>query len=304
MAECSVRARWEEQGIYHRARNADDESCLVWKTHAPSEAVDSSHDDPYRPLSQFIFQVQKERDRILEEEFLSRVPIQVQEILRPLHNSTFEHGLNRWKKSLLGWAIANGKERPDDQASRLAANATTAVLASDTTSAIQPGRDINSLAYDRVKHTWVRWDVWGVSWGVLPGIQWRHEQPLEDYDFPASSEGIEQWREWQQNTEAMEVLHHPIRFLPVEYIALHLPNGNDSPISLPSPYIERQLRLEGISPAALAAQYAAVNNNSGKDPSTPAGSEMISTTRFGRVRQPPAMIPKKKEGTKRPSEAH
>lgn len=40
--------------------------------------------------------------------------------------------------------------------------------------------DINSRAYERVKAAWVKRGIWNRNWGVLPGMSWKHEQPLEE----------------------------------------------------------------------------------------------------------------------------
>lgn len=40
--------------------------------------------------------------------------------------------------------------------------------------------DVNSTAYKRVKNTWMERGIWNRKWGVLPGMSWKHEQPLEE----------------------------------------------------------------------------------------------------------------------------
>ncbi|KAI1185500.1 hypothetical protein F5B17DRAFT_407758 [Nemania serpens] len=39
--------------------------------------------------------------------------------------------------------------------------------------------DINTKAYEAIKKTWIRRGIWNMKWGILPGMSWRHEQPLE-----------------------------------------------------------------------------------------------------------------------------
>ncbi|QSS61266.1 hypothetical protein I7I51_03439 [Histoplasma capsulatum] len=39
--------------------------------------------------------------------------------------------------------------------------------------------DINTQAYENIKSTWVRRGIWDVKWGILPGMSWKHERPLE-----------------------------------------------------------------------------------------------------------------------------
>ncbi|KAI4868606.1 hypothetical protein F4820DRAFT_445019 [Hypoxylon rubiginosum] len=39
--------------------------------------------------------------------------------------------------------------------------------------------DINTRAYENVKNTWVKRRIWNRKWGMLPGMTWVHEQPLD-----------------------------------------------------------------------------------------------------------------------------
>jgi hypothetical protein len=40
--------------------------------------------------------------------------------------------------------------------------------------------DINTTAYQNVKNTWTKRGIWNERWGILPGMLWKHEEPLED----------------------------------------------------------------------------------------------------------------------------
>jgi hypothetical protein len=46
--------------------------------------------------------------------------------------------------------------------------------------------DVNTNAYERVKSIWVKRGIWNEAWGILPGMAWKHESPLQipdnDYD--------------------------------------------------------------------------------------------------------------------------
>ncbi|KAI0448493.1 hypothetical protein F5B21DRAFT_497439 [Xylaria acuta] len=41
--------------------------------------------------------------------------------------------------------------------------------------------DINTTAYERVKDTWTKSGIWDNKWGFVPGMSWKHEQPLEEW---------------------------------------------------------------------------------------------------------------------------
>lgn len=40
--------------------------------------------------------------------------------------------------------------------------------------------DINTRAYENVKNTWTKRGIWNGRWGILPGMSWKHEGPLEE----------------------------------------------------------------------------------------------------------------------------
>lgn len=40
--------------------------------------------------------------------------------------------------------------------------------------------DINTTAYENVKNTWTKRGIWNKRWGILPGMWWKHEEPLEE----------------------------------------------------------------------------------------------------------------------------
>lgn len=39
---------------------------------------------------------------------------------------------------------------------------------------------INTRAYENVKNAWIKRGFWNGRWGVLPGMSWKHEEPLEE----------------------------------------------------------------------------------------------------------------------------
>ena len=40
--------------------------------------------------------------------------------------------------------------------------------------------DANTQAYEEVKRTWIKRGIWIKKWGILPGMWWKHERPLEE----------------------------------------------------------------------------------------------------------------------------
>ena len=51
--------------------------------------------------------------------------------------------------------------------------------------------DINTRAYENVKNTWWKRGIWNRKWGVLPGMSWKHEEPLQEVtdDMPIMRKG-------------------------------------------------------------------------------------------------------------------
>lgn len=40
--------------------------------------------------------------------------------------------------------------------------------------------DINTRAYENIKNTWTKRGIWNTQWGILPGMNWKHEEPFQE----------------------------------------------------------------------------------------------------------------------------
>lgn len=189
-AEATVKARWAEQDIWddnwkkvqvwrwkHEEMPAKHEAdvCPPPKcTEAESGRLNSAADMPSveeqrairerkcaasRPFHQFIYQVSTERSRIEDE---MRYPPSVQD-LTDLNLHRF--GLNGNPVLFQPWPAAS----PPPITEAKGEEAPTSIP-----------RDINSRAYERVRAAWTKRGVWNEQWGVLPGMAWKHEQPLTE----------------------------------------------------------------------------------------------------------------------------
>ena len=47
--------------------------------------------------------------------------------------------------------------------------------------------DINSRAYNNIKLNWSQLGIWNEKWGILSGMSWRHEEPMDETDLKAST---------------------------------------------------------------------------------------------------------------------
>ncbi|KAI4253771.1 MAG: hypothetical protein L6R42_007458 [Xanthoria sp. 1 TBL-2021] len=43
--------------------------------------------------------------------------------------------------------------------------------------AVSASLDINTKAYEAVKSSWIRQDIWDTEWGIMPGMTWMYERP-------------------------------------------------------------------------------------------------------------------------------
>ncbi|KAJ5808877.1 hypothetical protein N7474_010146 [Penicillium riverlandense] len=42
--------------------------------------------------------------------------------------------------------------------------------------------DINTKAYENVRRIWIKRGIWDAEWVTLPGLSWKHERPLPEFD--------------------------------------------------------------------------------------------------------------------------
>ncbi|CAG9986382.1 unnamed protein product [Clonostachys byssicola] len=178
----NVKARWVEQGIWNE-KWTDLYSMVRWKHEEPLELDSESEDDSAaegeprrllrerereasRPFHQFVYQVSKERERI-QDEMNSPTPRLID--LNRTCRSTADYYLHVWTP----------KRRPlGDQ--------------NDGRVTDESPHDINMAAYVRVKDTWTKRGIWNEKWDILPGMSWKHEQPVQEmlneevgFDFDA-----------------------------------------------------------------------------------------------------------------------
>ena len=159
IASENVKKRWVEQGIWNSKWNQF--ASGRWKHEEPLELESESETDseagPSPPLFSFFPKPQpkprlpksdNEKQRIAERRGIRE---REREASRPYHQFVYQ--------------ISKERERiQEESANREGADAA----------------DINTRAYEIVKNTWTKRGIWKTRWGVLPGISWKHEQPLED----------------------------------------------------------------------------------------------------------------------------
>lgn len=156
-----IRKSWVDQGIWNDKWN--DTALGLWKHEEPLELepeseTDSEADPPFSFSSSRKFCQQSqaksrrpkrdnERRRIAERRIVRE---RDREASRPYHQFVFQISKERERI---------GHESRDAEGSSVA--------------------DINTRAYENVKNTWTKRGIWYMQWGILPGMSWMHEVPLE-----------------------------------------------------------------------------------------------------------------------------
>lgn len=176
-AKETVKKRWVEQGIWNQKwegmnpRN-DDKPYGPWKHEEPLELEselesesDTVHTVPARslfrtpegePQSDAELQLMADRRIIRERQ---------REASRPFHQFMYQVSKTRERMQSepagpeqSEWSGAQPPERSPPLDSAV----------------------INTKAYENVKSTWTKRGIWYKKWGTLPGMSWKHEQPLEE----------------------------------------------------------------------------------------------------------------------------
>lgn len=166
MAHEIVKSRWIEQGIWKNEWTAPGVAHGRWKHEEPpalesetetdtEESSSSGFSLSGRPTNSHLESQQKrrrpksddEKRRIAER----RVVCQRQrEASRPYHQFVYQ--------------ISQERERMQEDSPSGEGIDTAAV---------------NTRAYEIVKSTWMKRGIWNEDWGILPGMSWKHEAPLE-----------------------------------------------------------------------------------------------------------------------------
>jgi hypothetical protein len=158
----TIKKRWIEQGIWKN--KWDNTADGLWKHEEPPELeseleTETEAVSPSRPFS-FSTSLKppppkprqaksdNEKRRIAERRAVRE---REREASRPYHQFVYQ--------------ISKERERmQDESANREGADAA----------------DINTRAYENVKNAWTMRGIWNGRWGILPGMSWKHERPLEE----------------------------------------------------------------------------------------------------------------------------
>ncbi|KAF2251589.1 hypothetical protein BU26DRAFT_516387 [Trematosphaeria pertusa] len=164
-AEKLVRDRWVEQGIWKDkwgdGSNRGAISGDLWKHEEPLELESETETDAQPDCTSvpFSFYERKPRPKSDDEKRQTAerrvIREREREASRPFHQFVYQIS----------------KERERIQGESTSGEATAAAYAA---------ADINTKAYEAVKSTWCERGIWNWKWNILPGMSWKHEEPLEE----------------------------------------------------------------------------------------------------------------------------
>lgn len=163
-AKETVKRRWVEQGIWNNEWDATCPAGAKWKHEPESDSEDGQDSEPQSPVfSSCPKEAQpKQRQPKSDEEkgqIAERQATQEREASRPFFR--FVYQVSRERGMILDeWRVGEA--------------------------AVPAPADVNTRAYENIKSDWIERGIWNQKWGVLPGMSWKHEEPLEVSDGSVS----------------------------------------------------------------------------------------------------------------------
>ncbi|KAK8123131.1 hypothetical protein PG984_011801 [Apiospora sp. TS-2023a] len=155
----AVTKRWVEQGIWNNSWEPDMPTGL-WKHEEPLDlkSESDSENDPKTGARSLFSGPARSKTPKTEEEVQRLADRQIvrereREASRPFHRFVYQVSAERDR--------IRSKTRPAEPDALDSA-------------------DINTEAYNNVKDTWVKRGIWYHRWGILPGMNWKHEKDLHE----------------------------------------------------------------------------------------------------------------------------
>ncbi|KAL8847235.1 MAG: hypothetical protein Q9221_007722 [Calogaya cf. arnoldii] len=151
-----VKKRWQEQGIWDDEWDKLDWDAWRWK-----------HEESYTDLSSQEG-TESEPHRLFEHPASSQAPVasvDSQTILQKKDRGSMSEPDRETSRPIYQfiWQLARQRDLIRGEPTIQAAAASAPI-------------DINTRAYEAVKSTWVRQNIWDKDWGIMPGMTWMHER--------------------------------------------------------------------------------------------------------------------------------
>ncbi|KAI0399141.1 hypothetical protein F4802DRAFT_603268 [Xylaria palmicola] len=152
VARENIEKQWIEQGIWNPEWDREKRGGWKWKHQEPFPLVQAEAErEDFGPLFSYNWNPEIERKEEEEREKIEKEQA-IRDKSRPFHQFVYQVSKTReWIQQQSGLT---------------------------TTDARYPF-DIHTTAYEDVKKTWTNNGIWDRKWGILPGMSWKNEQPLE-----------------------------------------------------------------------------------------------------------------------------
>ena len=188
-AETSVKAQWHEHGIWNSAWDKEEVSRKGWPgkkwSHEESFGAEldiwrRSEDEPSKPYASTSTR-QKNEALIKQDRALHTADERKREASRPIHQ--FLHQISKereWIQEVLNSDLHSlvaqeARRRAVREGQRFFEPSEIPRRPAPTPA------DVNTRAYETVKSRWIEWGIWSSKWGSMPGMSWKHEEPLLDF---------------------------------------------------------------------------------------------------------------------------
>lgn len=147
-----VKKRWQEQGIWSNTWSSM--ALGLWKHEKPLHTPSASaSDDDVEPRRGLRGAPQTKRRKKVQLTVGQRAQMERhRQASRPIHQFLWQ--LHKERDRI------HGEPTDGDAANSLSL-------------------DINTTAYNNIKNIWVTRGIWDIEWGILPGMSWKHERPLQ-----------------------------------------------------------------------------------------------------------------------------
>ncbi|KAI1272212.1 hypothetical protein F5Y07DRAFT_380515 [Xylaria sp. FL0933] len=163
-----IKQRWVEQGIWKDEWNAGNRPDGLWKHEVPLKSDSESETDSGSeagPSNIFApgWISPAERRRRKGKEKATQDPKQIEErraVLEREREASRPYYQFLWQVSQERGHTQGAKEVDEHTADDLLA--------------------VSTRAYESVKWKWIEWGIWHDRWGILPGMWWKHERPVQE----------------------------------------------------------------------------------------------------------------------------
>lgn len=164
IADANIKQSWLDQGIWNK-RWGDRLPFGAWRHEEPSESdseAEAEAEVEHDPLPGFNLFMPRSEQPVVQR----RQQTDEERETRKRKREKFVNASRPFNQ--FNYQVAKESER----------------LEAELSSVVLINTDVNTKAYRNVKNSWINRNIWDDKWGILPGMSWKHERPL-DFTPPA-----------------------------------------------------------------------------------------------------------------------